>query len=78
MPAGVASNQPNDALTAVRPLATSIDTHLLMSSLQRSGIFLRRCPAIQLGSGGGACATTSSPGSAQVSGTISAACTTRS
>jgi hypothetical protein len=38
MPAGVSGNQPNDALTAARLLATSIDTHLLMSSLQRSGV----------------------------------------
>jgi hypothetical protein len=38
MPAGVSGNQPNDALTAARLLATGIDTHLLMSSLQRSGI----------------------------------------
>jgi hypothetical protein len=38
MPAGVGGNQPNDALTAARFSVTSIDTHLLMSSLQRSGI----------------------------------------
>jgi hypothetical protein len=37
MPAGT-STGPNDALTAARLLATTIDTHLLMSSLQRSGI----------------------------------------
>jgi hypothetical protein len=40
MPAGVGGNQPNDALTAARLLATSIDTHLLLSSLQRSGVSL--------------------------------------
>ena len=38
MPAGVAGNQPNDAPTAARLLTTLVDTHLLMSSLQRSGI----------------------------------------
>lgn len=38
MPAGVGGNQPNDALTAAKLLATTIDTHLLMSTLQRSGI----------------------------------------
>ena len=38
MPAGVGGNQPNDALTAAKLLATTIDTHLLMSKLQRSGI----------------------------------------
>jgi hypothetical protein len=38
MPAGVAGNQPNDALTAARLVTTTIDTHLLMSSLQRSGV----------------------------------------
>jgi hypothetical protein len=38
MPAGVAGNQPNDALTAARLLTTAIDTHLLVSSLQRSGV----------------------------------------
>jgi hypothetical protein len=38
MPAGVGGNQPNDALTAAKLLATTIDTHLLMSSLQRSGV----------------------------------------
>jgi hypothetical protein len=38
VPAGVGGNQPNDALTAVRLLTTSIDTHLLVSSLQRSGV----------------------------------------
>jgi hypothetical protein len=40
MPAGVSGNQPNDALTAARLLTASIDTHLLMSSLQRSGVSL--------------------------------------
>ena len=40
MPAGVGGNQPNDALTAARLLTTPIDTHLLMSSLQRSGVSL--------------------------------------
>jgi hypothetical protein len=40
MPAGVSGNQPNDALTAARLLTTSIDTHLLMASLQRSGVSL--------------------------------------
>jgi hypothetical protein len=38
MPAGVSGNQPNDALTAAKLLTTTIDAHLLMSSLQRSGI----------------------------------------
>jgi hypothetical protein len=38
MPAGVGGNQPNDALTAARLLTTPVDTHLLMSSLQRSGL----------------------------------------
>jgi hypothetical protein len=38
MPAGVGGNQPNDALTAARLLATIVDTHLLISSLQRSGV----------------------------------------
>lgn len=38
MPAGVGGNQLNDALTAAKLLATTIDTHLLMSTLQRSGI----------------------------------------
>jgi hypothetical protein len=38
MPAGIGGNQPNDALTAAKLLTTTIDTHLLMSSLQRSGI----------------------------------------
>ena len=38
MPGGVSGNQPNDALTAARLIATSIDSHLLMSSLQRSGV----------------------------------------
>ena len=37
MPAGTAGG-PNDALTAARLLTVSIDTHLVMSSLQRSGI----------------------------------------
>jgi hypothetical protein len=37
MPAGT-SGGPNDALTAVRLLTTSVDTHLLTSSLQRSGV----------------------------------------
>lgn len=40
MPAGVGGNQPNDALTAVKLLTVSVDTHLLMSSLQRSGVSL--------------------------------------
>ena len=35
MPAGVGGNQLNDALTAAKLLATTIDTHLLMSTLQR-------------------------------------------
>jgi hypothetical protein len=39
MPAGTATG-PNDALTAARLLTASIDTHLLMSSLQRSGVSL--------------------------------------
>jgi hypothetical protein len=38
MPAGVGGNQPNDALTAARLLTATIDTHLVMSTLQRSGI----------------------------------------
>jgi hypothetical protein len=38
MPAGVSGNQPNDALTAARLQSTIVDAHLLMSSLQRSGI----------------------------------------
>jgi hypothetical protein len=38
--AGVGSNQQNDALTAARLLTTSIDTHLLLSALQRSGVSL--------------------------------------
>jgi hypothetical protein len=38
MPAGVGGNQPNDALTAAKLLATTIDTHLLMATLQRSGV----------------------------------------
>jgi hypothetical protein len=38
MPAGVGGNQPNDALTHALFLGTRIDSHLLMSSLQRSGI----------------------------------------
>ena len=37
MPAGT-STGPNDALTAARLLTASLDTHLLMSSLQRSGV----------------------------------------
>ena len=37
MPAGT-STGPNDALTAARLLTISVDTHLLTSSLQRSGI----------------------------------------
>jgi hypothetical protein len=37
MPAGTSTGS-NDALTAARLLTTSIDSHLLMSSLQRSGI----------------------------------------
>ena len=37
MPAGTSTGS-NDALTAIRLLTTSIDTHLLMSSLQRSGV----------------------------------------
>jgi hypothetical protein len=36
--AGFPDNQLNDALTAARFLTTAIDTHLLISSLQRSGI----------------------------------------
>ena len=38
MPGGVSGNQPNDALTAVKLGAIHVDTHLLMSSLQRSGV----------------------------------------
>ena len=38
--AGVGDNQPYDALTAARLLTTSIDTHLVLSSLQRSGVSL--------------------------------------
>jgi hypothetical protein len=38
MPAGVAGNQPNDALTAARFSPVTIDSHLLVSSLQRCGI----------------------------------------
>ena len=39
MPAGVSGNQPNDALTAARfSLTTPIDTHLLVSTLQQTGI----------------------------------------
>jgi hypothetical protein len=37
MPAGT-STGPNDALTAARLLTISVDTHLLTSSLQRSGV----------------------------------------
>jgi hypothetical protein len=37
MPAGT-NTGPNDALTAAKLLTASIDAHLLMSSLQRSGI----------------------------------------
>jgi hypothetical protein len=37
MPAGVSGNQPNDALTAAR-LLIPIDTHLLTSTLQQTGI----------------------------------------
>jgi hypothetical protein len=37
MPAGT-STGPNDALTAARLLTTSVDTHLLVSTLQRSGV----------------------------------------
>jgi hypothetical protein len=37
MPAGT-SGGPNDALTAVRLLTVTIDTHLVMSSLQRLGV----------------------------------------
>jgi hypothetical protein len=37
MPAGT-STGPNDALTAARLLTMSVDTHLLTSSLQRSGV----------------------------------------
>ena len=37
MPAGTATG-PNDALTAARLLTATIDTNLLMSSLQRAGI----------------------------------------
>jgi hypothetical protein len=40
MPAGVSGNQPNDALTAAVFAATTIDTHLLTSALQRSGMSL--------------------------------------
>jgi hypothetical protein len=38
MPAGVAGNQPNDALTAARFSIVTIDSHLVVSSLQRCGI----------------------------------------
>ena len=39
MPGGV-NTGPNDALTAARLLTATIDTHLVMSSLQRSGVSL--------------------------------------
>lgn len=38
MPAGVSGNHPNDALTAARLSTVSIDSHLVVSSLQRCGI----------------------------------------
>lgn len=38
MPAGVSGNQPNDALTAAKFSLAQIDTHLLISSLQRLGV----------------------------------------
>ncbi len=38
MPAGVGGNQPNDALTAARLMTATVDTHLVMSSLQRLGV----------------------------------------
>ncbi len=37
MPAGT-STGPNDALTAVKLLSVIVDSHLVMSSLQRCGI----------------------------------------
>jgi hypothetical protein len=38
MPAGVGGNQPNDALTAARFSFVTIDSHLVISSLQRLGV----------------------------------------
>jgi hypothetical protein len=38
MPAGVGGNQPNDALTAAKLLTATVDTHQLMSALQRLGV----------------------------------------
>jgi hypothetical protein len=49
MPGGVSGNQPNDALTAAKLLATPIDAHLLMSSLQWSGVSLSGAQQFSLG-----------------------------
>ena len=38
MPAGVSGQQPNDALTAAHLGSVMIDSHLVVSSLQRCGM----------------------------------------